>query len=262
MRACAILDFPPENEIHSQSRRPIHTIMLADAVLGARRGAVSEQQSARNEARARTIPEPRGCIQVCKRALLCALRNEGSKKLKTWMRAVLLGILIVALGVPPGTMTSYARQQEGPVTPAPAQQPGAAPKQPNGQQQPSEAGKPLAQAPQVTIAVQSNVVNIDAVVTDQDGNIITGLQKQNFRVLDESQPQQISNFGASEAPITIVVLMEFSRRMWGYFGNRGKMWAYNFLDHLNAKDWVAFKTFDLKTNMISDFTQDKRAVAQ
>jgi len=204
----------------------------------------------------------RGRIQVSKRALLGALRKEGSTKLKTWMQVALLGILIVALSVPPGTLTSYARQQEGPVTPAPAQQPGAAPKQPNGQQQPSEAGKPLAQAPQVTIAVQSNVVNIDAVVTDQEGNIITGLQKQNFRVLDENQPQQISNFGASEAPITIVVLMEFSRRMGSYFGYRGKMWAYNFLDHLNAKDWVAFKTFDLKTNMISDFTQDKRAVAQ
>ena len=183
--------------------------------------------------------------------------------MKTWMRVALLGILIVALGVPPGTLTAYARarQQEGPVTPAPAQQPGAAPKQPTGQQQPSQAGKPQAQAPQVAIAVQSNVVNIDAVVTDYEGNIITGLQKQNFRVLDDGQPQQISNFGASEAPITIVVLMEFSRRMGSYFGYRGKMWAYNFLDHLNAKDWVAVKTFDLKTNMVSDFTQDKKAVA-
>jgi VWFA-related protein len=178
------------------------------------------------------------------------------------MRVALLGILIVALGVPPGALTSYARQQEGPVTPAPAQQPGAAPKQPSGQQQPSQAGKPQAQAPQVAITVQSNVVNIDAVVTDYEGSIITGLQKQNFRVLDDGQPQQISNFGASEAPITIVVLMEFSRIMGGYFGYSGKMWAYNFLDHLNAKDWVAFKTFDLKTNMVSDFTQDKKAVAQ
>src|SRR5271170_3459354 len=90
------------------------------------------------------------------------LRNEGSTKLKTWIRVVLLGILIVALGVPPGTLTSYARQQEGPVTPAPAQQPGAAPKQPSGKQQPAQAGQVQAQAPQVTIAVQSNVVNIDA----------------------------------------------------------------------------------------------------
>ena len=109
-------------------------------------------------------------------------------------------------------------------------------------------------------AVQSNVVNIDAVVTDQDGNIITGLKKDNFRVLDDDKPQQISNFGASEAPITIVVLMEFSSRMGSYFGYRGKYWAYGFLEHLNQKDWVAFKTFDLKTTLVSDFTQDKKEV--
>jgi hypothetical protein len=45
MRVRAILDFPPESEIQSQSRRPIHTIMLADAVPAARRAAFSELQS-------------------------------------------------------------------------------------------------------------------------------------------------------------------------------------------------------------------------
>ena len=145
----------------------------------------------------------------------------------------------------------------GPAKPAPTPQPDAAPKQPSGQQQPAQAGQTQQTAPQVTIAVQSNLVNIDAVVTDQEGNLITGLKKQNFRVLDDDKPQQISNFGPSEAPITIVVLMEFSRRMGSYFGYRGKYWAYGFLDHLNQKDWVAFKTFDLKTTLVSDFTQDK-----
>ncbi|MGA6959141.1 MAG: VWA domain-containing protein, partial [Candidatus Acidiferrales bacterium] len=153
-------------------------------------------------------------------------------------------------------------QQEGPVKPAPTQQPGAAPPQPTGQQQPATAGQSQQQAPQVAISVQSNVVNIDAVVTDQNGDIITGLKKDNFRVLDDDKPQQISNFGASEAPITIVVLMEFSSRMGSYFGYRGKYWAYGFLEHLNQKDWVAFKTFDLKTTLVSDFTQDKKAVEQ
>ena len=129
------------------------------------------------------------------------------------------------LGVPPAALRAHAMQQEGPVKPAPTQQPGAAPPQPSGQQQPSSAGQAQSQAPQVAISVQSNVVNIDAVVTDQDGNIITGSKKANFRVLDEDKPQQISNFGASEAPITIVILMEFSSRMGSYFGYRGKYWA-------------------------------------
>jgi VWFA-related protein len=58
------------------------------------------------------------------------------------------------------------------------------------------------------------------------------------------------------------MLMEFSGRMGGYFGYRGKNWAYNFLGHMNQKDWVAFKTFDLRTNVLVDFTQDKSQIAQ
>ena len=194
-------------------------------------------------------------------------KSGRSRQLKTTTstRIVLFVALIALLGLPTSILTARARQQEqqeGPTKPSPTPQPGAAPKAPTGQQQPANAGQPASQAPQVAIAVQSNVVNIDAVVTDSDGNLITGLKKQNFRVLDDNQPQQITNFAPSEAPITIVMLMEFSGRMGGYFGYRGKNWAYNFLGHMNQKDWVAFKTFDLRTNVLVDFTQDKSQIAQ
>ena len=76
--------------------------------------------------------------------------------------------------------------------------------------------------PQVAISVQSNMVNVDAVVTDQDGNIVTGLKKENFRILDEGQRQQISNFAPTDATITIVMLMEFSKRYGGYFAYEAK----------------------------------------
>ncbi len=176
-----------------------------------------------------------------------------------WYRAILVGIILAALGIPPDALSAWAKQQEGPQKPAPAQQP-TAPPQPTGQQQSPKAGQ--APAPQSSIAVESNVVNIDAVVTDQEGDILTNLKKENFRVLDNNQPQQISNFAPSEAPITIVILMEFSRRIYGYFGYRAKDWAYGFLSHLNDKDYVALKTFDLKTNLLMDFTRNKQDVAQ
>jgi VWFA-related protein len=181
--------------------------------------------------------------------------------LKIWVRAVLLGILMAALGIPPGALTARAKQQEGPQKPAPSQQP-APPNPPTGQQQPPQAGQSQAAAPQVSIAVESNVVNIDAVVTDQDGNILTNLKKENFRVLDNNQPQQISNFAPSEAPITIVVLMEFSQLGGQWYAYEAKSWGYDFLRHLNEKDYVAFKTFDLHTHVLVDFTRNKQEVAQ
>lgn len=175
----------------------------------------------------------------------------------SWPRIVLLTLVIAILGMPPETFIARAQEQQGPGKP-PAQQT-VPPTPPSGQQQQQQPQTP---PPQSQISVESNLVNIDAVVTDQDGNILTGLKKDNFRVLDDGQPQQITNFAPTEAPITIVILMEFSHRFYGYFGYKAKYWAYDFLNHLNQKDWVAFKIFDLKTRLVDDFTQNKNQVAQ
>jgi VWFA-related protein len=176
-----------------------------------------------------------------------------------WIRVILLSFLIVGLGVPPDAMRARAQQQQGPEKP-PVQQP-VPPTPPSGQpQQQKNQGPP---PPKSEISAQTNVVSVDAVVTDQDGDILTNLKQGNFRILDDGQPQQITNFSPTEAPITIVILMEFSRALssWGYFGYKAKYWAYDFLGHLNQQDWVALKTFDLKTHLLDDFTRDKQKVA-
>jgi len=175
-----------------------------------------------------------------------------------WLRVLLVGSLIAVLGVPPGAWTAHAQQQEGPTKAPPAQQ-AEPPKPPTGQQNGPQAQAP---APQVAIAVESNVVNVDAVVTDHENNIVTGLKKENFRILDDGQPQQVANFAPTEAPITVVLLLEFSARYWGFFGYKGETWAWGFLQGLGPKDWVAFKTFDIKTEVTVDFTQNKGEIQQ
>lgn len=180
--------------------------------------------------------------------------------LNNWIRASLFGILVVALGVPPTALRGLA-QEPGPAKPGPAQQP-EAPKPPTGQQQPQVSQQGQANAPRAEISVESTIVNVDAVVTDNDGNVVTGLKKENFRILDENKPQQISVFAPTDAPITIVMLMEFSAEYWGYFGYKARDWAWGFLSHLAPKDWVAFKIYDIKTDLLVDFTQDKREVQQ
>jgi VWFA-related protein len=179
---------------------------------------------------------------------------------KPSFRIILIGVLVAALGVPSGAWTALA-QQDGPQPPAPtsapAQPPPPAPGQSQGQAQPSQAPPP-----QVAISVQSNVVSVDAVVTDADGNIVTGLKKENFRILDEGQRQQVANFAPTEAPITIVMLMEFSKLYGGWFAYQAKNLSYSFLNQLKPQDWVALKTFDLHTTLVDDFTQDKREVGQ
>lgn len=172
-------------------------------------------------------------------------------RLRRAIRVALLGLGMAALAILPGALP-VSGQEAGPQGPAPEQQP-APPKPPTGQQQ---APKPAEKAPQVAITVESNLVHVDAVVTDEDGNVLTGLKKENFRVLDDGQPQQVTNFSPTDAPITVVILMEFSARYYGFFGYKSQEWAYGFLNHLTPKDWVAFKIFDIKADLLVDFTHD------
>ncbi len=183
-------------------------------------------------------------------------------QVKACRRVVLAVALIAVIGIQPWRVSA---QNNGPQQSAPPQSPepvkpptSSAPRgQPQRQQQPP---------PQVAISVQSNLVNVDAIVTDQDGNPVTGLKRENFRVLDDGQPQQITNFAPTDAPLTIVILMEYSDTYWGYyegyFGYKAQLWADGFLQSLKPQDWVALKTFDLRTTLQQDFTQDKRSIDQ
>lgn len=143
---------------------------------------------------------------------------------------------------------------------------GTPPPQPPAQTPPAtENPSPTPQKPQesgVSITVEVPVVTLDVIAATQHGDIIPGLKKENFRVLEDGQPQAITNFGPGDAPITMVVLMEFSSRWYGFFSYTAKYWADALFPNLKPKDWVALVTFDMLPHMEVDFTQDKNQVRQ
>jgi VWFA-related protein len=150
-----------------------------------------------------------------------------------------------------------AQAPEGPQGTPPAQSnptPTISPKPAPPQQKPQDAG--------ATIAVEVPVVTLDVIATTQHGDLIPGLKKENFRVLEDGQPQAITNFGPSDAPITMVVVMEFSARAYGWFSYQAKYWADALFPNLNQKDWIALVTFDMKPRLEVDFTQNKDEVRQ
>ncbi len=167
--------------------------------------------------------------------------------------ASLATLLACALAGPQGFAQAPAGPQGG--------QPQQAAPPPTQAQNP--AAKPPAQAPPeagVTIAVDVPVVTLDVIATTKNGDILTGLKKENFRVLDDGAPQTITNFAPTDAPITMVILMEFSGRAYGWFAAYAKYWADALFPNLQQKDWVALETFDMKTRLEVDFTQDKNEV--
>ena len=173
--------------------------------------------------------------------------------MKAIFSSVLLGVLAAALALPLAENSAFAQAPTGPQ--------GGAPPPPQQQQKPAQPqpSAPAQQPPQagVTIAVDVPIVTLDVVATTQRGDIIPGLKKENFRILDDGVPQTITNFSPTEAPITMVVLMQFSGNSYGWFAYYAKYWADALFPNLQPKDWVALETFDMKTRLEVDFTQNK-----
>lgn len=112
------------------------------------------------------------------------------------------------------------------------------------------------------ISVDSALVNIDALVTDRDGRVLAGLKRENFRVLDDGEPQAITHFEPTGAPITIAMLMEYSGTAYNYYASKAASWGSNFLSYLDPLDWVALVTYDMKPTVKLDFTRNKAEMQQ
>jgi VWFA-related protein len=57
------------------------------------------------------------------------------------------------------------------------------------------------QAPDVTFQVEVNYVDVDVVVTDGEGNFVTGLSRDDFEILEDGRPQKIDTFSMVEIPV-------------------------------------------------------------
>ena len=64
-------------------------------------------------------------------------------------------------------------------------------------QQPPDRGE----QPPITFRVEVNYVEIDAIVTDAQGNFVTNLTKNDFQVFEEGKPQTIETFSIVDIPV-------------------------------------------------------------
>ena len=124
---------------------------------------------------------------------------------------------------------------------------------------PPEKPKKIENMPDYSIQVDVPLVNLDVLVTTKDGQFISNLKKENFRVYEDGTPQTISNFNTSEAPITAVLLVEFASTNYSFMIDALRA-SYTFASMLKKDDWVAVVSYDMKPDMLVDFTQDKSAI--
>jgi VWFA-related protein len=114
----------------------------------------------------------------------------------------------------------------------------------------------------LSMRVNVPVVNVDVdVLTQKDHQFIPNLQEDNFRVYENGVPQQIIGFQQVKTPITAVLLLEFANNRYDWYLIQD-MWqaAWSFTQQLQPQDYVAVVTYDMHTNILTDFTQNKSVI--
>ncbi|MEO5952571.1 MAG: VWA domain-containing protein, partial [Chloroflexia bacterium] len=128
---------------------------------------------------------------------------------------------------------------------------------------PSKLSKKGTELPQGVPTFRSDTtsVSVDVAVLDNKGRFIPNIPQGNFRVLEDNVPQKVSNFAMGEAPMTICMVIEFSnlyQQYWTSSWYETLQASYGFLETLKPEDYVAVVAYDLRPEILSDFSADKR----
>ncbi len=121
--------------------------------------------------------------------------------------------------------------------------------------------------------IKSNIVNVDAVVYNKKtGQIVTGLKKENFAVFENGVKQEITNFATPEAPITVTLVVDYSK-LGAYIGSAsgggfepGQMEMVRPVAYFLSKfikppdDYASVIAFDIRPTPLTDFTNDPNRI--
>jgi VWFA-related protein len=105
------------------------------------------------------------------------------------MKKQMIRSSVVALALAATVAAQQPPAQPPPATPA--QPPPATPATPD----------PASQIPPVTFKVEVNYVEVDAVVTDKQGNFVRNLGRDDFQVFEDGKPQSVTTFALIDIPI-------------------------------------------------------------
>jgi VWFA-related protein len=105
------------------------------------------------------------------------------------------------------------------------------------------------------------LVTLDVSVLTENGYFVPDLKKENFYVLEDGVPQTVTGFSERHAPITAVLLVEFTAD-FSPLQLHALRASYRFTKTLKNDDWAALILFDKHLHIAQDFTQDKSAVQE
>ncbi len=98
-----------------------------------------------------------------------------------------------------------------------------------------------------------DLVLVPVSVTDPMNRLVTGLEKDNFQLSDNGQPQVIKHFSSEDAPISLGVIFDVSGSMSNKI-DKSRDAVVEFFRTANPQDEFFMVSFSDKPELLSDFT--------
>ena len=116
---------------------------------------------------------------------------------------------------------------------------------------------PTSTPPQETIKIKTDLVLLDAQVTDKKTRaIVRNLKQEDFELYEDGARQQIEYFSQDKLPLSIVLLLDISPSVHPVIEEIRRS-ALQALQKLKPEDEVALMVFDEMPELIQDFTKDR-----
>ena len=117
-------------------------------------------------------------------------------------------------------------------------------------------GQPEPDQPIQTLTVRANLVNLVFTVTDKKGRFITGLQRQNFGLLDDGYPPEavVGFKQLTNLPLRVGIMLDTSSSIRTRFKFEQDSAVDFFLQVLHTDDRAFVEGFDVQTYMPQDYT--------
>ncbi|MCU0239652.1 MAG: VWA domain-containing protein, partial [Pyrinomonadaceae bacterium] len=106
------------------------------------------------------------------------------------------------------------------------------------------------------IKIDSNLVVLNATITDSQGKPVSALKKNLFSVFEDEKEQEIDFFETSETPFAAVILLDTSGSMEQRI-SIARSSAMNFLNGIRVNDQVAVYSFDSSVKLLQDFSNSQ-----
>jgi Ca-activated chloride channel family protein len=106
------------------------------------------------------------------------------------------------------------------------------------------------------VRVETDLVVLNVTATNASDQYVHGLERANFKVYEDGQEQQITNFSREETPFAVALLLDVSGSMEGRV-SMARAAAIRFLDGLRAEDTAAVYSFHRKVELVQDFSQSR-----